>query len=85
MEKTIKEILEKVKFIAKYNGDMKAVNESSANIIIKENNGKLVISSITYNWYDVILVCETGIFLIPEHGHRKTIFSYKNWDGLLNL
>ena len=85
MEKTIKQILEKVKLIAKYNGDMRPVNESKPEITIREKDNDLVISSITYSWYDIILVCETGIFLIPEHGQRKTLFSYKNWDGLLNL
>lgn len=85
MKTHIKEILTKVQHIAQYNPDMSPVKEVKATITIKESNDDLILQSISYDWYDIILVCESGIFLIPEHGQRKTLFNYNGWDGLLKL
>lgn len=85
MEEMLKKILEKIQVIAKYHPDLKNAKTISPTIEVKIENDKFVISSITYNWYDIILVCPTGIFVIPEHGQRRTLFSYKNWEGLLEL
>jgi hypothetical protein len=86
MEEKILKIIQKIDNIGKYHPDIKRLKSGNPDIKMTINaKNKLVLTSITYDWYDTLLVCETGIILIPEHGQRKTIFSYNGWDELLNL
>ncbi|MBQ8538317.1 MAG: hypothetical protein IJ433_01550 [Ruminococcus sp.] len=80
-----KMILEKVRFIAKYNLDMKPFMEARPEIIFKEKDGDIVFSHITFNTDDTLMVCDTGIIIYPQKGMSKTLFAYNSFDELLYM
>ena len=83
-EKFLK-IIKKVRQIAKFNPDIKDIVEHTANIHLKEYGEYIVLESISFSWYGSVWVYQNSIVYIPEHGLRKVILEYKNWDELLEV
>ena len=78
-------IIEKVRSISKYNEDMKGVVDKPAIIKLVERDGKFVLRSIEFEFYDTVLVRPTGIIFLPEHGPRKILIEYCSWEELLEM
>ena len=56
-----------------------------AHINLKEREGKLVLDSIEFRWYDNIVVHSNKITYHPEHGYAQTILSYRDFYQLLEM
>lgn len=81
-----KKIIDKIRRLYGHIPDYKYVVSQKARVIYNEcNDGEFSISDIEFNSYDSILVDETSITYVPEHGKAKTLLEYKSWDELLNL
>lgn len=83
MEEKIQRIIAKVRSMYKYASDFNCVLENKASIKIREDKDGLHIASITFAYYDMIIVGEKSIRFHPEHGQVKTLATYKNFDALL--
>ena len=55
----------------------------NASIQLREENGTVVLSSISFRWYDKILVTDTNVTFIPNRGESKIIIEYESFDDLL--
>ena len=80
-----KKILEKVRFIAKYNREMKPFMDYAPEIIFKEKDEDIVFSHIIFSKEDTLMICATGIIIYPQKGMSKTLFAYNNFDDLLKM
>lgn len=55
----------------------------NANIRLREENGSVVLHSISFRWYDEILVTGTKVSFYPERGNGKVVMAFESFDDLL--
>ena len=85
LEQKIKQIIKKVRDMYKYDLNLKDILKMDAVIKLDETCGEIILSSISFNYYDKLLVSTDGIYFIPEHGHGYHLIKYNNFDELLEL
>lgn len=85
LEDLISKVVEKVRVLAKLNYSDIVKHEPHINTKFDEKTGNLSLSSISFDWYDSILVTDTKIIYKPEHGERKILVEYNNFRDLINM
>ena len=85
LEQKIKQIIKKVRQMYKYDPDLKNILKMDAVIKLDETCGEIMLSSISFNYYDKLLVRSDGIYFIPEHGNGYHLLKYNNFNELLEL
>lgn len=85
LEELICRIIEKVRRMYQYDPSYKYIVAEKAHINLKERDGKLVLDSIEFRWYDNIVVHSNKITYHPEHGYAQTILSYRDFYQLLEM
>ena len=68
-----------------YDPSYKYIVAEKAHVNLKEREGKLVLDSIEFRWYDNIVVHSNKITYHPEHGYAQTILSYRDFYQLLEM
>lgn len=86
MEKQIKQIIDKVRTMFKYDtGLTRGLVTVDASVHLKECNGTLHLSTIDFESYDRLSVSATEIVFYPEMGNQRTVMTYDGWDELLRM
>lgn len=85
MEKYVLRIIEKVRSMYKYDTLLKDIVKQDAIIEFEEYRGKLNLVSISFNYYDRLYVCSSGIIFYPEIGTKRQILEYDGFSKLLEM
>lgn len=86
MEEKVKQIIKKVRNIYKYDETYRKIIERKANVNLSEDdNGNIQLKSISFSWYDEILVSKSGIIFKPSYGENKIILKYSSFEELLEM
>ena len=86
MEELIKNVINKVRTMYKYDTLIKDIVSQRAEITLVENNGQLKISTITFDNYDYVVVSANKITYHPEiGGGSRTLISYDGFEQLLEM
>lgn len=86
MENFIKQIIEKVRTIYKYDEKYKEILGRKASITVCEDkDGNIQLEAIYFSWYDEILVSKSGIIFKPSYGENQTILRYSSFEEFLKM
>lgn len=84
--KQVERIIKKVRKMYQFDPHINNVLLHKASIKFDENeDGNLILSSITFDYYDYIIIDKTKIIYKEHDSYRgfEVLMKYKNWEELL--
>ena len=84
MEDLILQVITKVREMYKFDNRLKEIIKQNANVELRERDGKLELSSISFNWYDSLVICNGKIVYKPEYGNNEVLYTYNKLEDLLS-
>ena len=86
--KQVERIIKKVRKMYQFNPRINNVLLHRASIEFDENeDGNLILSSITFDYYDYIIIGKTKIIYKEHDSYHgfEVLMEYKNWEELLKM
>lgn len=85
MERLINNIIEKTRFIFRYDKRFTHLLNKDAEIKLKEKNGEIMLVNISFNDYDELIIDSKQIIYFPEMGNKDVLLEYEDWKQLLEM